>query len=72
MSKGRRYNGEQHLNYAKVFAVLIAIVVIIMSVFLIKKLVSKAKNTKKLGQLNILHFIKMISGECWGQMEKQL
>lgn len=72
MSKGRRYNGEQHLNYAKVFAVLIAIVVIIMSVFLIKKLVSKAKNTKKVGAIKYFALYQMISGECWGQMEKQL
>ena len=28
MSRGRRYNEEQHLNYTKVFAVIIAIVAV--------------------------------------------
>lgn len=63
MSKGRRYNGEQHLNYAKVFAVLIAIVVIIMSVFLIKKLVSKAKNTKTVGAIK---YFALYQNDKWG------
>ena len=35
MSRGRRYNEEGQLNYVKVFAVLIAVVVIIMCIVMI-------------------------------------
>ena len=45
MSRGRRYSEDQHLNYTKVFAVIIAIVVIIMSIVIIKNLLSKRKET---------------------------
>ena len=43
MSRGRRYSEEQHLNYTKVFAVIIAIVVIIMCIVIVKNLLSKQK-----------------------------
>ena len=46
MSKGRRYDREAKLNYKKVFAVIIAIIVIIIAIIAIKKLFTKAKNTK--------------------------
>lgn len=46
MSRGRRYNGEQKLNMKKVFAVIIAIAVIIMFIFVIKTLLSKEKGDK--------------------------
>ena len=36
MSRGKRYNTEPKLNYQKVFAVLIAIVVVIMFIFIMK------------------------------------
>lgn len=45
MSKGRRYSEDQHLNYTKVFAVIIAIAVIIMCIVIIKNLLSKQKET---------------------------
>ena len=45
MSKGRRYNEEQHLNYTKVFAVIIAIAVIAMCFVIVKNLLSKQKET---------------------------
>ena len=41
MSRGKRYDGEQKLNIKKVFAVLIAILVIIMFVLGIQKLFDK-------------------------------
>ena len=63
MSKGKRYNGEEHLNYAKVFAVIIAIVVIIMSVFLIKNLVLKAKNTQNVGATS---YFALYKDDKWG------
>lgn len=46
MSRGKRYNGEQKLNMKKVFAVFIAIAVIVMFVFVIKTLLSKEKGDK--------------------------
>lgn len=41
MNKGKRYNGEQKLNMKKVFAVIIAIIVIIMFFIGIKKILKK-------------------------------
>lgn len=41
MSRGRRYDAEPKLNMKKVFAVIIAIVVIIMFIFIIKGLLTK-------------------------------
>ena len=38
MSRGRRYSGEGKLNYKKVFAVIIAIIVFIMAIFIIKNI----------------------------------
>ena len=63
MSKGRRYNGEAHLNYAKVFAVLIAIVVIVMCIFLVKKLLTKAKNTQNVGATS---YFSLYKDNKWG------
>ena len=45
MSKGRRYSEDQHLNYTKVFAVIIAIAVIVMCIVIIKNLLSKQRET---------------------------
>ena len=38
MSRGKRYNGEAKLNMKKVLAVIIALLVIVMFVFVIYKL----------------------------------
>ena len=43
MSRGKRYDTEPKLNMKKVFAVIIAIAVIIMFIFIIKKLLVKDK-----------------------------
>ena len=45
MSKGRRYSEDQHLNYTKVFAVIIAILVIAMCIVIIKNLLSRQKES---------------------------
>lgn len=63
MSKGRRYSGERHLNYTKVFAVLIAFVVIIMCIYLINNLVLKAKDTQDVGATN---YFALYKDEKWG------
>ena len=41
MSRGRRYSEDQHLNYTKVFAVIIAIVVIIMFILMVKNILAE-------------------------------
>ena len=46
MGRGRRYNGEAKLNMKKVFAVIIAILVIIMFIFIIYKLVANGQGTR--------------------------
>ena len=47
MSKGKRYETEKKLNYQKVFAVIIAIAVVIMFVVIIKNALSDRKETNK-------------------------
>lgn len=63
MSRGRRYSGERRLNYTKVFAVLIAFVVMIMCIFLIKNLVLKAKDTQDVGAT---HYFALYKDGKWG------
>ena len=63
MSKGKRYNGEGRLNYAKVFAVIIAFVVIVMCIFLIKNLVKGAKNTQNVGATS---YFALYKDDKWG------
>ena len=41
MSRGRRYEPEGKLNYQKVFAVFIAIAVVIMFIFIIKNVLNQ-------------------------------
>lgn len=48
MSRGRRYDTEPKLNMKKVFAVIIAIIVIIMFIFIIKGLLTKDSSTGKI------------------------
>ena len=49
MNKGRRYDSEPKLNLKKVFAVIIAFIVIIMSIFIIKGILTK-DNTQANGK----------------------
>lgn len=48
MSRGRRYDTEPKLNMKKVFAVIIAIIVIIMFIFIIKGIFTKDSTTGKI------------------------
>lgn len=48
MERGRRYDGEPKLNMKKVFAVIIAIVVMIMFIFIIKGILKKDDGTGKI------------------------
>ena len=47
MSKGRRYEPEGRLNYQKVFAVIIAIAVTIMIIFIIRNILKERKEINK-------------------------
>ena len=47
MSRGRRYDTERKLNYQKVFAVLIAIAVVIMLIFIIKNIINEKEKISK-------------------------
>ena len=46
MSRGKRYNGEAKLNMKKVLAVLVALLVIVMFIFVIYKLVTNGKGER--------------------------
>lgn len=47
MAKGKRYETEGKLNYQKVFAVIIAIAVVIMFIFIIKNVLKERENITK-------------------------
>ena len=47
MSKGRRYETEGQLNYQKVLAVILAVAVLIMFIFIIKNVFKERDNTNK-------------------------
>ena len=63
MSRGKRYSGEAKLNYKKVLAVTIAIIVFILAIIMIKKVITKAKDTKPIEITNYFAFYK---DEKWG------
>lgn len=66
MSKGRRYNEEGQLNYAKVFAVVIALVVIIMCIAIIKNLLTKGKEAYSPAETTTLNYYALYSNNKWG------
>ena len=61
-SRGRRYE-EPKLNMKKVFAVIIAIAVIIMFIFIIKKLLVKDKDT---GTISSSSYFALYKDNKWG------
>ena len=68
MSKGRRYDGEAKLNYKKVFAVIIAFIVIIIAIIAVRKLLTKAKNTKTLEKTD---YFALYSENKWGIVDSK-
>lgn len=64
MSRGKRYDPDQQLNLKKVFAVLIAIVVIIMFVVAIKTILKQGE-TKQTSSAPITYFSVYTNGK-WG------
>lgn len=67
MSRGRRYSGEQKLNYKKVFAVIIAIIVIIMGIAIVRELITKAKDTK----ISIVDYYSLYADNKWGILDSE-
>lgn len=63
MSKGKRYDGSGSLNYKKVFATIIAIIVIIMFILIVKNLIAKAQDTKNTVAIN---YYALYADDKWG------
>ena len=67
MSKGKRYDGEQKLNFKKVFAVLLAIAVIVMFVIGIKQLFNTRSVTE---EKNVaLRYFPVYTESKWGVID---
>ena len=64
MSRGKRYDGEQKLNLKKVFAVLIAIAVIIMFVVGIKSLFNEETSISQ--KTVALRYFPVYTNGKWG------
>ena len=69
MSRGKRYEGEPKLNIKKVFAVLIAIAVIIMFVIGIKKLFSSEDTVQE--KSVVLRYFPIYTEGKWGVMDSR-
>ena len=65
MSRGRRYE-ERKLNMKKVFAVILAIVVVIMSIFIIKGIFSKEEKT---GGITSKTYFAAFKDNKWGVID---
>ena len=68
MSRGRRYE-EPKLNMKKVFAVLLAIVVIVMSVFIIKGILAKDEKTG--GNITSKTYFSAYKDNKWGVIDEK-
>ena len=66
MSRGKRYDAEPKLNVKKIFAVLIAIIVIIMFVFIIKNLLTLDKNSSKIASKT---YFTVYKDNKWGVID---
>ena len=63
MSRGRRYDENAKLNYTKVFAVIIAFVVLIVAIITLKNILTKAKNTKL---VEVIDYFALYQDNKWG------
>lgn len=66
MSKGKRYETERQLNYQKVLAVVIAIAVVIMFIFIIKNALKERKDTNK-----EYEYFTLYSANKWGVINQE-
>lgn len=65
MSRGKRYDTEAKLNYQKVFAVLIAIAVVIMFIFIIKNVLKEREKVTK-----DYEYFALYANNKWGVMNQ--
>ena len=63
MNKGKRYSGEERLNYKKVVAALIAIFVIFMFILIVKDLIKEAKDSKN---TTVIDYYALYANDKWG------
>ena len=68
MSRGKRYDTEPKLNMKKVFAVVIAIVVIIMFIFMIKGIFTKDNTT---GKITSKSYFTSYNDNKWGVIDSE-
>lgn len=66
MSKGKRYESEGKLNYQKVFAVIIAILVIIMCIFIVNKVLKQREDIQK-----EYEYFALYSANKWGIINQE-
>ena len=69
MSRGKRYDGEQKLNWKKVFAVVIAIAVIIMFVVGIKKLMTPTSKGEE--KVVAQKYLPVYTNSKWGVIDSK-
>lgn len=69
MNKGRRYDGERKLNVKKVFAVIIAIAVIIMFIMGLNKLMHSDNSTKE--KAVALKYFPVYTENKWGVIDSK-
>ena len=63
MSRGRRYDENAKLNYSKVFAVIIAAIVLVVAIITLKNILTKAKNTKP---VEVIDYFALYQDNKWG------
>lgn len=68
MSRGKRYDTEPKLNMKKVFAVFIAIVVVIMFVFMINGLLTKDETS---GKITSESYFPVFKDDKWGVIDSK-
>lgn len=68
MGKGKRYNTEKELNIKKVFAVIIAIIVIVMFVYAIRTLLQKSK---EIDTYNGVSYYTVFSDNKYGVIDSE-
>ena len=61
--RGRRYDDEPHLNYKKVIAVALVLVVIVMIIFMIKQILIKGKEARKISSVS---YYALFTDNKWG------
>lgn len=66
MSRGRRYETEEKLNYQKVFAVIIALIVIIMFIFILKNVLTEREERNK-----EYEYFALYSASKWGIINQE-